>query len=176
MCALFRELILFSAFSQDFTAVFSLFCLSSLPLFHTTLFSTLTFTVRSFNKLSFPPSSLHSSSTPQYFFPQTFPRLLCLVVWIWKTLFLATSSFIDLYRVILSVVGKDSFDAPENQTGHKKHTQLLFDLDYFISIQFSAFSNSWRSLNSKHPNLKVSRHLQKSLTACPYLREQRSHC
>ena len=46
--------------------------------------------------------------------------------------------------------GKDFFDTPKDQTGHKSHGQFLFDVDNFIPIQFPGFSNSCRSLNSEH--------------------------
>lgn len=56
----------------------------------------------------------------------------------------------------------------------QSHEQLLFDVDNFIPIQFPAFSNSCRSLNSKHLSqfslslLKVHRHFyKKSLTTYP---------
>ena len=54
--------------------------------------------------------------------------------------------------VSLSIEGKDFFDTPKDQTGHKSHGQVLFDVDNFIPIQFPGFSNSCRSLNSKHLN------------------------
>ena len=34
---------------------------------------------------------------------------------------ISASSFIDLYGVILSMEGKDFFDTPKDQTGHKSH-------------------------------------------------------
>ena len=138
----------------------------SLPLFHSLLSSPTIFTPWHVPLIAsaFSPLLPSSSSTPCAPSPKSSPTLALSTCLNLANFLPSASFFIDLYGVILSMEGKDFFDTPKDQPGHKSHGQLLFDVDNFIPIQFPGFSNSCRSVNSKHlsqfilPLLKVHRH------------------
>lgn len=81
---------------------------------------------------------------------------------------LSASSFIDFYVGYFVHEGKGFLWYAKGSDQAQSHGRLLFDVDNFIPIQFPGFSNSCRSLNSKHlslfvfPLLKVHEHFFKA--------------
>lgn len=104
----------------------------------------------SLNSISLLSPLLSSSNIPRAPSHRSSPALVLSTCCNLANFLPSASFFIDLYGVISSTEGKDFFDTPKDQPGHKSHGQLLFDVDNFIPIQFPGFSNSCRSVNSKH--------------------------